>query len=97
MESFTGYVLSALTKKKYCVSWCTDLSGNLANIAIKLCLKRAFVIRVNGEDIKEKLVNLTGIDETKVFVTKYSVDTQIFYPVPQIKARTILNLPSEEP
>jgi glycosyltransferase involved in cell wall biosynthesis len=93
IESITGYVVSILTRKKYSVRWRTDLSGGLVNKAIELCFRRASRIGVNGKDIKEKIIKLTGFSESRVFVSKHAVNTEIFYPVSLVKARTNLNLP----
>lgn len=93
IESIVCYFLSTITRKKYLVRWRTDLSGLMANIATRLCLNKAMMVIVNGQDIKYKIAELTGLGDKRVLISKHAIDTKIFHPIPQTKARMILNLP----
>jgi len=92
IESVVAYALSTIAKKKYAVRWRAGFSGILADIVTKLILRRTRVVGVNGRDIQLEIMRLTNFNETKVFISKHGVNMNIFYPIPQRKSRTILNL-----
>jgi len=96
IESFIARLLSLITRRQYVISWNTDFSGSFANIITKLCLRKADMVRVNGEDIKSKFIALKAVREDQVFVAKHIADTKTFHPISRQKSRSILNLPQEK-
>ena len=96
VESFVAYLLSLVARKRYVISWNTDFSGSFANIITKFCLRNAGMVRVNGEDIKNKFLDLKAVKADNVFVAKHIANTKTFYPISRHKARSVLNLPQEQ-
>lgn len=96
VESIAGYILALLARKKYSIRWRTSFSGSMVNIISRMVLRKASCIGVNGIDIKKKMLKFAGLTQEKIFVAKHAVDTDIFHPMHQTKARKLLNLPSKK-